>query len=158
MFVKCRKQSCRARASRESGHIMRNGPERTLVRRVDSGLGGIYCDPGGCRGNARGRKKRCELAGRARAPAGERRGGEGRAGFSVTLRSAALGPFCFVLDPEVPTTGRSAEQLLREPVVVRKMRGRCAQAGAPCPCALPACTTAWARQGPVHMAELKKAF
>ena len=102
---------------------MRNGPERTLVRRVDSGLGGIYCDPGGCRGNARGRKKRCELAGRARAPAGERRGGEDLAGFSVTLRSAALGPFCFVLDPEVPTTGRSAEQLLREPVVVRKMRG-----------------------------------
>ena len=84
---------------------------------------------------------------------------EALAEFSATLRNAALGLFYFVLDPEVPTTNNPAEQLLREPVAVRKTRGslRAVRSAMPM-CALLACTTTWSRRGLDPILELKKVF
>ena len=155
-----KKQRCWAHIRRESGYIRRNNPESALARRVDDRLGKIYHDSRRYRGSARGRKKkRHEFSRRVRALADECKDDEATAELSVTLRNAAFDLFYFVVDPEVPTTNNAAEQLLREPVVVRKIRGslRAARSAMPV-CALLACTTTWARQGLDPMLELKKVF
>ena len=155
-----KKQRCWAHIRRESGYVRRNNPESALAVYVDDMLGKIYHDSRGYKGSPRERKKkRREFARRVRTLADKCKDDEATAELSVTLRNAAFDLFYFVLDPEVPTTNNPAEQLLREPVVVRKIRGslRATRSAMPM-CALLACTTTWARQGLDPILELKKVF
>ena len=75
----------------------------------------------------------------------------------MTLLNAAFDLFLFVVDPEVAPTNNPAEQLLREPVVVRKIRGSLrAERSAMVMCALLSSLTTWERQGLNPIIELKK--
>ena len=77
--------------------------------------------------------------------------------FMVTLGNAASGLLPFVVDPEVPPTNNAAERLLREPVVLRKMRGGLrAAASMLVMSALPTCRTTWELQGPGRRAEIAR--
>ena len=48
----------------------------------------------------------------------------------VTPGNAASGLFSFVVDPEAPATNNAAKLPLREPVVLRKIRGGCGRRAA----------------------------
>ena len=75
----------------------------------------------------------------------------------MTLLNAAFDLFQFVVDPEVAPTNNPAEQLLREPVVVRKIRSSLRAArSAMVLSALLSYLTTWERQGLDQIAELKK--
>ena len=152
------KQRCWAHILRESHYLRRLHPGNKRVRYVDKRLGRIFHDAKGFRGNARQRRaKRYEFARRVRALADEYGGDEALREFAVTLDNAAFDLFLFVVDPEVAPTNNAAEQLLREPVIVRKIRGSLrADRSALVMCALLSCTTTWARQGLDPLAELKR--
>lgn len=75
----------------------------------------------------------------------------------MTLLNSAFGLFQFVVDPEVAPTNSPAEQMVREPVVVRKIRGSLRAArSAMVLSALLSCLTTWERQGVGRIVELKK--
>ena len=151
-------QRCWAHILRECHYLRRNNPGNERVRYVDDRLGTIFVDARAFRGSARARKKkRYEFARRVRALAREYGGDPALREFAVTLLNAAFDLFLFVVEPEVAPTNNPAEQLLREPVVVRKIRGSLrAERSAMVMCALLSSMTTWERQGLNPIIELKK--
>ena len=154
-----RKQRCWAHILRESHYIQRNNPENKRARYVDYRLGKIFRDAGAFKGTPEERKrKRYELARRVRDLAYEYGGDPALREFAVTLLNAAFDLFLFVVEPDVAPTNNPAEQLLREPVILRKIRGSLrATRSAMVMCALLSCMTTWKMQGLDPIAELKKA-
>ena len=152
-----KKQRCWAHILRESHYIVRNNPGNERARYVDKRLGEIFHAGKAYRGSARSRKKkRYELARRVRALAREYGGDPALAEFATTLLNAAFDLFLFVVEPEVAPTNNPAEQLLREPVIVRKIRGSLrAERSAMVLSALLSCLTTWERQGRDPIIELK---
>lgn len=154
-----RKQRCWAHILRESHYIQRNNPENKRARYVDHRLGKIFRDAREFKGTPEERRrKRYELARRVRDLAYEYGGDSALREFAVTLLNAAFDLFLFVVEPDVAPTNNPAEQLLREPVILRKIRGSLrATRSAMVMCALLSCMTTWKRQGLDPIAELKKA-
>ena len=152
-----KKQRCWAHILRESHYIVRNNPGNERARYVDKRLGEIFHAGKAYRGSARSRKKkRYELARRVRTLAREYGGDPALAEFATTLLNAAFDLFLFVVEPEVAPTNNPAEQLLREPVIVRKIRGSLrAERSAMVLSALLSCLTTWERQGRDPIIELK---
>ena len=152
-----KKQRCWAHILRESHYIVRNNPGNERARYVDKRLGEIFHAGKAYRGSARSRKKkRYELARRVRTLAREYGGDPALAEFATTLLNAAFDLFLFVVEPDVAPTNNPAEQLLREPVIVRKIRGSLrAERSAMVLSALLSCLTTWERQGRDPIIELK---
>ena len=152
-----KKQRCWAHILRESHYIVRNNPGNERARYVDKRLGEIFHAGKAYRGSARSRKKkRYELARRVRTLAREYGGDPALAEFATTLLNAAFDLFLFVVEPEAAPTNNPAEQLLREPVIVRKIRGSLrAERSAMVLSALLSCLTTWERQGRDPIIELK---
>lgn len=153
-----KKRRCWAHILRESHYIQRNNPKNERARYVDRRLGEIFLAAKAFRGSAKERmKKRYEFARRVRDLADEYGGDAALREFAVTLQNAAFDLFLFVVDPEVAPTNNPAEQLLREPVIVRKIRGSLrSERSAAVMCALLSCMTTWERQGLNPIIELKK--
>ena len=153
-----KKQRCWAHVLRESHYIQRNNPKNRRVEYVDRRLGEIFLAAKAFKGSAKERmKKRYELARRVRELADEYGGDAALREFAVTLQNAAFDLFLFVVDPEVAPTNNPAEQLLREPVIVRKIRGSLrSERSATVMCALLSCMTTWERHGLNPIIELKK--
>ena len=154
-----RKQRCWAHILRESHYIQRNNPKNRCARYVDYRLGKIFRDARAFKGTPEERRrKRYEFTQRVLALADEYGGDPALREFAVTLQNAAFDLFLFVVEPDVAPTNNPAEQLLREPVILRKIRGSLrATRSAMVMCALLSCMTTWKRQGLDPIAELKKA-
>ena len=102
-------------------------------------------------------RKRYEFTRRARAIVDAYRGDPDLAEFMTKLDNAAFDLFLFVVEPWVPPTNNPAEKLLREPVILRKIRGGLrSAASAAWFCALLSCKTTWELHGLRPLAEIRR--
>ena len=117
-------QRCWAHIPREARYLARIYPDSPGARHVLDRLGAIFADAKRFEGSAAARRnKRYEFARRVRTLARQHRDGPELRRVRGTLDNAAFGLFLFVVDPEVPPTNNAVERPLREPVVLRKIRG-----------------------------------
>ena len=151
-------QRCRAHVLKKARYPARVYPDSPGARHVLARPGATFADAKRSGGGAAARRnKRHEFARRVRTLARQHMDDPGLRRFMVTLGNAASGLFPFVVDPEVPPTNNAAERLLREPVVLRKMRGGLrAAASMLVMSALPTCRTTWELQGPGWRAEIAR--
>lgn len=117
-------QRCGAHILKEARYLARVYPDNPVARHVLDRLGTIFADAKRFEGSAAARwSKWHEFARRVRTLAREHMDDPELRRFMVTLENAAFDLFLFVVDPEVPPTNNAAKRPLRDPVVLRKIRG-----------------------------------
>lgn len=158
VFRKYRIQRCWAHILNEAKYLARNFPDNERVLYVSARLHKIFHDAKAFRGTAAERaRKRHEFARRVRDLVDDYAGDPALAEFMTKLDNAALDLFLFIILPWVPPTNNPAEKLLREPVVLRKIRGALRSlAGVRAFCALLSCKTTWEMHGLRPLAEIRR--
>ena len=158
VFQKYTIQRCWAHILNEAKFLARNHPGNEDVLYVLARLQKIFHDAKAYTGTHKERmKKRYEFTRRVRDLVDYRMGDPALAEFKTRLDNAAYDLFLFVVKPWVPPTNNPAENLLREPVVLRKIRGALRSlAGVKSFCALMSCKATWELHGLRPLAEIRR--
>ena len=160
VFQKYTIQRCWAHILNEAKYYLGQFPDSESVRHVSDRLHKIFHDAKRFKGTREERmNKRYEFTRRIRKIVDEYCDDPDLAAFMTKLDNAAYDLFKFVVEPWVPPTNNPAEKLLREPVVLRKIRGALrSAAGAAAFCALMSCRAAWKMHGLRPLAEIRRAL
>ncbi len=158
VFQKYRIQRCWAHILNEAKWYLGQFPDSESVRHVSDRLHKIFHDAKEFRGTHAERvRKRYEFTRRVRKIVDDYRDDPDLAEFMTKVGNAAYDLFLFVVLPWVPPTNNPAEKLLREPVVLRKIRGALRSvAGAMAFCALMSCSATWKMHGLRPLAEIRR--
>ena len=151
-------QRCWAHILNEARYLARTLPDNEDAQYILARLQKIFHDAKKFTGTRGQRvRKRHEYARRVREIAARFKGDPDLAEFMTKLDNAAHDLFLFVVYPWVPPTNNPAEKLLREPVIVRKIRGALRSLrGATALCALLSCKTTWEMHGLRPLAEIRR--
>ena len=151
-------QRCWAHILTEARYLAGQFPDNEGVQHVSDRLHKIFRDAKKYRGTRAERiRKRYEFTRRVRAIVEAYRDDPALAEFMTKLDNAAFDLFLFVVEPYVPPTNNPAERLLREPVIVRKIRGTLrSAAGAAAFCALMSCKATWEMRGLRVLSEIRR--
>ena len=160
VFQKYTIQRCWAHILNEAKYYLGQFPDSESVRHVSDRLHKIFHDAKEFKGTREERmNKRYEFTRRIRKIVDDYCDDPDLAAFMTKLDNAAYDLFKFVVEPWVPPTNNPAEKLLREPVVLRKIRGALrSAAGAAAFCALMSCRAAWNMHGLRPLAEIRRAL
>ena len=151
-------QRCWAHILNEAKYLVRTLPGNKDALYILERLLKIYSDAKEFTGTHDERvKKRYEFSRRIRTIVDRFRGDPDLDEFMTTLDNAAHDLFLFVVHPWVPSTNNPAEKLLREPVVLRKIRGALRSLrGVAAFCALMSCGVTWKMHGLRPLDEIRR--
>ena len=151
-------QRCWAHILNEAKYLAGQFPDSESARHVSDRLHKIFHDAKKYRGTRAERiRKRYEFTRRVRAIVEAYRDDPALAEFMTKLDNAAFDLFLFVVETYVPPTNNPAEKLLREPVILRKIRGTLrSAAGAAAFCALMSCKATWEMHGLRVLSEIRR--